>query len=273
LVVISPDVPAHSIVTGAAPLDDGRVLLLGSQDLQPGTPRQDGADVESVASPLTVVSSSGAVESTRDVRMRGEAVRLVGATASNALLARASASSKTVRLTSLDLTTGAEKVVGSLPDLPSVADVGADQLVTSSHRDARQVSSCVVTDMSLVTLTSTSAPIEGCGQVVGVRVNGAGNRVAIVFVSLKSARVDLRLAVWNLETGVVAPSATLGRTVPYGDPATVCGDGCSSETPVDLAGIAWNEDAVRVALIRHPASGRLDDVRLPGSVEVTTVPG
>ncbi len=82
----------------------------------------------------------------------------------------------------------------------------------------------------------------------------------------------LRVSVVDLATGAVTLQRDLGYAMPYGDPSIVCGDACPPEAPVDLAGIAWSDSrTLRIALIRHPASGDPRDLAIPGSVQVITL--
>jgi hypothetical protein len=95
IVEIMPD---GRFVTHASPgmaaqqylaLPDGRLVMLGSKDLKPGVPREDGPWVTDVAFLLAVTGHDGTVQVSRDVRVMGEHVYLVGATAEAAYLLRA----------------------------------------------------------------------------------------------------------------------------------------------------------------------------------------
>jgi hypothetical protein len=86
-------VVAHPVVgmdtaDSAVMLPDGRYVILGPRDLRPGVRREDGVDVTDLEQVLAFLTADGTPTYSRDVRVMGETVRLVGATADGAYLLR-----------------------------------------------------------------------------------------------------------------------------------------------------------------------------------------
>lgn len=193
----------------AVGLPDGRIVALGPRDLQPGVERTDGPDVTGLETNLVVVDKTGRLETTRDVRRRGEAVALVSATDTTAYLWRPAG------LVAHDLRTGAERVavprvrlgVTAVPGAPvEAADVGGNLLVLARAQDPCTPavfdlgSGEVVTDAPMARL--------GCTAVTGLRISPAADRVAVTYLAGRTG--DQRLAVAGTADGAIL-SDTLVR--------------------------------------------------------------
>lgn len=81
--LIAHPVTGMDAVSGVVALPDGRLVTLGTRDLNPGTRREDGPDVTDLNFVLTLGTTYSA-----DVRIPGEQLQLLGATAEGAYLLR-----------------------------------------------------------------------------------------------------------------------------------------------------------------------------------------
>ncbi|MET7403840.1 hypothetical protein ABZS66_61265 [Dactylosporangium sp. NPDC005572] len=242
LLELSPD---RKIITVAPPdhidgprqrvaLDDGRTVLLGSKDLQPGVQRHDGVDVTGLAIRLVVLAPGGAVVLTREVRVQGQDVQLVGATATAAYLYRTPgqivrhdlASGKEERLTALDPLTAW--------DINNIS-IQSGLLLTTSR------TAC---DLR-ITSADTGKPIRTvhfdvnrwhCPTADRVRVSADGQLLAIALRGTAANPVNA-FDVVNVDTG-----ETTNRQL---SPTSTSG----------IVGMAWRGTALRVAWVNLPNSG------------------
>lgn len=114
--LVANPVPAEVVddIRSWVALDDGRSVVLGGKDLKPGVQRQDGPDVTDYAIRLLVLSPDAQVKLQREVRVQGQDVQLIGATATTAYLYRTPG-----RVMAHDLATGAEQRLTTLDPLPA----------------------------------------------------------------------------------------------------------------------------------------------------------
>jgi len=256
LAEVRPDgsVVHHKLPTGAddvVAMPDGHLLTLVTTDLQPGTKRADGPGVAGLSIKLAVLTADGSVERDREVRIKGEEVRLLGATNRTAYLRR------TAGVVAHDLATGKERMVlpPSVLNQPAsawfpVTDLTGDRLAVADGNGSK---GCTVRVADL--RTGEPLPVRGIatGTCIAeqVRLSPDGRRVAVAYLRL--SETEKRVAVLDLETGKTLADKPLG-TRPVRDAETV-----------KAAGMAWSDNrTVRVAVTELPPDAkrvyRLDEV-------------
>jgi hypothetical protein len=220
-------------------LPDGRLVALVTTDLQPGVKRADGPGVEGVSVKLVVLNARGGVEREREVRKKGEELRLLGATEKTAYLRRATG------VVAHELATGLERRVlppamlqESASTLFPTTDLAADRLVVADGDGNR---GCTVRVADLP--TGDQLPVRrvstGTCMADHVRLSPDGRLAAVAYLRLSA--VERRVAVLDLESGKVLADQPLGtRPVKNAD-------------EVNAAGVAWSDDrTVRVAVTELP---------------------
>ncbi|MER7459530.1 hypothetical protein [Micromonospora sp. NPDC126480] len=238
---------------GAA-LPDGRLVGLVYTDLLPGSPRADGPDVEGLSIKLVVLGADGALERSREVRIKGQGVELIGADQRVAYLARDTG------IVTHDLATGRERMLlrssTAGVDLltASRTDVRPDLLVEQRDDDGCRTDVRRTADGVRIARLTVGGVCEN-----GLRLAPDGALVAVPYRRLDQSRDrrEQRLAVFDTATGALRTDQAIGN------PAM---------TPGAVHGVAWSDDlTVRVAWTGLPVNaGR--DVGVDALVrEVTTV--
>jgi hypothetical protein len=230
--VVYRDLPAGAgDVVG---LPDGRLVTLVTADLQPGTKRKDGPDVEGVSIKLVVLTAGGGVERSREVRIKGEEMRLLGATGRTAYLARATG------VVAHDLASGKESVV--LPPLGAAlfqaTDLAGGRLAVAEGNGNK---GCIlrVTELAGGGKLPPRNFANGTCLPDHVRLSPDGRLAAVAYLRLNST--EKRLAVLDVATGVALVDKPLGSR-PVTDVETV-----------NTAGVAWSDNrTVRVAVTELP---------------------
>jgi hypothetical protein len=191
---ILPRPPGFGQMNQVEALTDGRLVALGSLDLMPGVEREDGPMVEGVEFPLVVTRPGGAVVSSRDVRVRGEHVALLGATGGVAYLARPAG------VVAHDLETGTERLVA-----PLTLDV--------SSGDQAGSTAVLVTQGTLIVVDLDSGRETGRFPLPGyrgaVRLSPDGRLLAVVSLDGNDETVEIR----DVATGRVITTRPLRRDV------------------------------------------------------------
>ncbi|MET8911825.1 hypothetical protein ABZW14_29310, partial [Micromonospora sp. NPDC004551] len=237
--VVRHRVPAGWQETVALP--DGRLVGLKLTDLMPGTRRTDGPDVAGLSIRLMVLGADDRVDISREVRIKGQGLKLAGADVRYAYLVRGG-----VGLVSHDLTTGREKTLirvatnadGELPFRE--ADVTAGRVVsvtgpadmTRCQLDVRRLADG--SRLSRLTVPGDCAP--------SVRLSPDGSLVAVPYRHPNGRNLDYRVAILETATGQLRADRPLGTASPaYG----LTGGG--------TWGAAWvDDDTVRVAWAQLP---------------------
>lgn len=218
-------------------LPDGRLVGLVYTDLMPGVARTDGPDVEGLSIRLVVLGPDGAVERSREVRVKGQAVELLGADTRVAYLARDAG------IVTHDLVTGREKML-LRSSTAGVDLLAASQTAVRPDRlvEQRDDHGCH-TDVRRTTDGKRIARLTVEGLCVnGLRLSPDGTLVAVPYRLLATSRDrrEQRLAVFDTTTGALRADQLVG------DPAFVLGP---------ITGVAWADDAtVRVAWAGLPVS-------------------
>jgi hypothetical protein len=278
---IDLDLPQLDTVQEVVALPDGGFEVLGTVDLMPGVERPDGPCVAGLDMPLVVVEASGSVGTSRQVRVRCQALSLVGAETDTAYLLRDS------RLVAHDLATGDERVLVDSPGLvragarvgvagdavvsvrPAQGDLenGCTALAAGATPEASSVPGpqVAVTVWDLTTGDTAAAGYElpgtSCLDYPGpVRVSPDGHHAAIAYLHHDrdgaEERFQLRVVVVDLDTGavvadrtVLADTADLGTVFDYGPSRVGSSHGA-------IAGLAWSDEAtLRVGWYEVPAAG------------------
>lgn len=207
-------------------LPDGRMVALGTRDTSPDVPRTDGPNVAGVEFNLVVVGADGKVQLRRDIRRRGESVKMVTATGRTAYLWRPGG------LVSHDLATGAERLLvprGKLgvadvfdPTIAS-ADLVGDRLVVAKTPPRCDISAVDPRTDTVVPLPAFAT--VDCKWVLTVRLSPDGGTVAATYQNQENA---YRIALIRATDGTVladreaAPADTKDTTM--------------------MLGIAWQDD-------------------------------
>ncbi|MGR6322310.1 hypothetical protein Q2K19_14070 [Micromonospora soli] len=197
--VVGHRVPAGWQETVALP--DGRLVGLEFTDLMPGVRRTDGPNVAGLSIRLTVLGADDRVDISREVRVRGQALKLVGADARYAYLVRDG-----VGLVSHELTSGREKTLIRVPakvdgELPfREADVAAGRVVsvtgppdmTRCQLDVRRLAGGG--GLSRLTVDGECA--------ASIRLSPDGSLVAVPYRRPSGRRtLEYRLAILDTATG------------------------------------------------------------------------
>ena len=243
------------------PLPDGRLVLLGPVDLTPGVIEQpDGPMNPAVGFMLVVQGNDGRIELSRDVRVIGEDVPLLGATDTEAYLLRPAG------VVAHDYATGHERLILPASALPVDRAAGRGVDVTAS-RIAFGTATCRVQIFDLATAQpiATLAPPPGCTTPGEVRLSPGGSLVAVNY-SIGSPHnypepIQTRLAVIDVATGATKLDTLLFEgawQMAVGEGYTMFGT-----RPNYLQGMAWwTVDSLRLA-IRHDGVLSLRVVTVP----------
>ncbi|RZS34028.1 hypothetical protein EV193_110178 [Herbihabitans rhizosphaerae] len=238
--------PAGSALAAARAMPDGRMLALASRDLMPGVQRPDGPFVEGVAFPLIVLGMDGAVVSDVDIRVVGEHVRLVAATATEAVLLRTDPlRGKPTRLVGRDLATGAERPLWT---------TGLDVTAGDATRDRVVVARLDAQGGCRLEAAAVNISVPACQHVTDLDIAPDGRFAAVVY-QRSGHENALRLRILDLGTGEV-----------YGDEALKPQDPCVScvvtAHGAGYLGMAWSDGTtLRVAQL-DPLPLRFDPARV-----------
>jgi hypothetical protein len=218
---VLPRPPGFDHINELEALADGRLVALGSRDLMPGVERDDGPMVEGVEFPLVVTRPGGAVVSSRDVRVRGEHVALLGVSDGVAYLARPTG------VVAHDLDTGAERLV-----VPLTLDV--------SYGDQAGSTAVLVSQGTLVVVDLASGRETGRFPLPGyrgqMRLSPDGRLLAVVTLAGNDETVEIR----DVATGRVTIAQPIRRDVRHFDSRST--------------GLAWTDaTTVRAAWPELPA--------------------
>ncbi|MFI6328194.1 hypothetical protein ACIBBG_07870 [Micromonospora chersina] len=237
--VLRHRVPAGWQETVAMP--DGRLVGLKLTDLMPGKRRTDGPDVAGLSIRLMVLDADDRVEISREIRIKGQALKLAGADARYAYLVRGG-----VGLVAHELTTGREETMIAAPagadgELPFreaalaaglVVSVTGPPDMTRCQLDVRRLAGG--DRLSRLTVDGECAP--------SIRLSPDGTLVAVPYRRPNGRNLDYRLAILDTATGQLRADQPLGTASPtYG----LTGGG--------TWGAAWVDDAtVRVVWAQLP---------------------
>lgn len=198
--VVRHPVPAGWGETVALP--DGRLVGLKLTDLMPGVRRKDGPNVAGLSIKLMVLGADGRVQHSREVRVKGQSITLVGADERYAYLVR-----DDVGLVSHELTTGREKTlvrsskVGAALMVGS-ADVTAGLMATVASQF--DVNRCRV-DVLRLAGGARLARLEVKGDCTqSIRLSPDGSLVAIPYARTDPAdrrTREYRVAILDTATG------------------------------------------------------------------------
>jgi len=213
-------------------LDDGRTVLLGSKNLKPGTQRQDGIDATDLELRLVVLAPGGGVTLTRNVRVQGQDVQLIGATATDAYLYRTPG-----RIVRHNLATGHEDRLTALEPLPAwdIANLSVQQglLLTSSAADCTLHVTAVPTGKPAGTVPSLPAGWQ-CPGAQRIRVSADGRSLAVPLAG-QGPKPASAVALVDLASGRLTLTALEAGPASSG-----------------ILGIAWSGTTARVAWIKLP---------------------
>jgi hypothetical protein len=226
----------ESLVDAAA-LDDGGLVALLTRAPTGADPRpvtvDDGPDVVGVEYPLVTIGRDGRVLQTVDVRVRGEYVRLIAASASasggEVVLRRwrGSTSSLVVR----DLSSGVERPILDVDGAVMPGTLVGGRLVAPVDGGA---AGCRVIDAPLDAARDRgsvrSFPLGDCHETLTLSADvssSGGRRAAIAYYRITPARPELRLAVVDLASGTLDRDVSLDTVIGGDDD--------------QLLGIAWNQ--------------------------------
>ncbi|MFG1660572.1 hypothetical protein ACGFIY_28945 [Micromonospora chersina] len=237
--VLRHRVPAGWQETVALP--DGRLVGLTFTDLMPGVRRTDGPDVAGLSIRLMVLGADDRVDISREVRVKGQGLKLAGADVRYAYLVRDG-----VGLVSHELTTGREKTLIRVPtkvdgELPFreaalaaglVVSVTGPPDMTRCQLDVRRLAGG--SRLSRLTVAGECAP--------SIRLSPDGSLVAVPYRRPVGRNLDYRLAILDTATGQRRADQPLGTASPtYG----LTGGG--------TWGAAWVDDTtVRVVWAQLP---------------------
>ena len=243
-------------------LPDGRLVMLGPVDLKPGVSREDGPNVTDLAIRLVVTTAAGGgPEYEENVRIVGETVRLIGATATGAYLLRDGK-----RVAFHEFGSGTERpmpaasstvVAAGDPDRFDVSVQGDRLLLTEVADDGS--ARLRVHDLA------TGADLLGGPVTVGapgtavraVRLSPDGRHVAVGLAS----QTEYMLATVPVAAAPRVRNTVLGST------------GDNRKAPGDVQGIAFTDDrTVRVAwYVLPPGADRVYDLAEVLKVSTVTV--
>ncbi|MEU0553674.1 hypothetical protein [Dactylosporangium sp. NPDC006015] len=209
------------------PLDDGRSVVLGGKNLKPGVSREDGPDVSDFAIRLLVLDAGGQVGLQREVRVQGQDVELLGATATTAYLYRTPG-----RIMAHDLATGAEHRLTGLEPVPSwethSLTVQGGLLLAAPH------ASCGLRAVALDTGKQLFVAYLPCAATRVMRLSPDGRTLAVALSDPAGVVTLFRI---DVATGRVGTTP-----VTRGERSGVLG-------------VGWAGGTVRVVWLRLPATG------------------
>jgi hypothetical protein len=278
LSVVQPHLDSSMSMSGVRVLDDGTFVVVASQDLTPGVDRPDGPSAQGLAFPLMHLSVSGDILTSRDIRVPGELVSLVGASGNSAYVVRSPSdqASDGGRLVSIDLSSGQEQVVATGLSQPTAGDVRSGDIALGFGPSVGTATgrACSIWRLDSGTDAPSTAEIPSCESVLSLQISPDGSEVGVAYAALTNGANEILATTWSGRQGdALSTSTHIGYVEPYGDPAKICRAGCPSESPIDFAGIAWKSDSrsLQVGVIQHPSSGIIGDVRLPDDLRVMDV--
>ncbi|SCL13885.1 hypothetical protein GA0070624_0259 [Micromonospora rhizosphaerae] len=231
---------------GTVALPDGRLVGLKLTDLMPGVQRRDGPNVAGLSIRLMVLGADDRVELSREVRVKGQALKLVGADARYAYLVRDG-----IGLVGHELSTGRErtlirvttKVDGELPF--GGADVAAGRVV--SVTGPPDMTRCRLDVRRLAGGTRLSRPTVAGECASSIRLSPDGSLVAVPYRRPSGRRaLEYRVAILDTATGQRRADQRVGTAdVVYG------------LTDSGTWGTAWVDDTtVRVVWAQLPEPPR-----------------
>lgn len=228
----------------AVGLPDGRLVVLGFTDLTPEAPRSNpDAAGEGRAIELEVLAANGTIELSRDVGVKGEITRLVGADETTAYLLRPRG------LVAHDLPTGTER-----PVLPLSAFRSMGPRVDVVDGVVAVADGCEVRVFAPPASQPRIQAVLPCPHAAEVRLSPDGLLAAVAYHDGDA----LRLAVVDTHTGATVTTETLyAGTTGF----------------KDIYDIAWADDrSVRVAWAALPPDAnrryRIDEVLRTRTVTV-----
>ncbi|MEV4516147.1 hypothetical protein AB0K00_45195 [Dactylosporangium sp. NPDC049525] len=250
--IVTTAVPAAVVddIRAWLPIDNKRSVVLGGKNLKPGVQRDDGPDVTDYSVRLLVLMPDGQITQQREVRVQGQDVQLIGATATTAYLYRTPG-----RIMAHDLATGAEQRLTTLDPVPgwdaNTLSVQGGILFAVSQE------SCQLTATALDTGRKTTTDLRpwSCPTMRAARLSPDGRTLAVA-VNDGAGDATVRLLKVDVATGKVTASPVSGGVV------------AGNLRPGPL-GVAWIGTTVRVAWVRMPAPGVHT---LSESTQVTDVP-
>ncbi|MGY0004488.1 hypothetical protein [Micromonospora sp. I033] len=203
-------------------LSDGRLVGLKLTDLMPGERRTDGPDVAGLSIRLMVLGADDRVDISREVRTRGQGLKLAGADERYAYLVRGG-----VGLVAHELTTGRER---TLIPVPASAD---DEL---PFRDAALAAGLVVSVTGPPDMTRCQLDVRRLADgnrlprltvdgecAPSIRLSPDGSMVAVPYRRPVGRDLEYRLAVLDTATGrrrADEPLGTAGATYGLTDGGT-----------------------------------------------------
>jgi len=179
--------PEHTLVRQLQPLPDGRLVVVGLQNLDRQVSYEDGPYYPGLVFPLMVVDHAGEVLSSKDIRLIGQHVDLLGVTATEAILVRygpATADGKPppARVVLHDLTSGTEKALYQIDGQVSHADAGGDWLALAGHELGSDPSGqCWVRFHSPPHSEAQRHLLPACERVIDLNVSPDGRFAAVAF--------------------------------------------------------------------------------------------
>ncbi|PSK64526.1 hypothetical protein B0E53_03521 [Micromonospora sp. MH33] len=203
-------------------LPDGRLVGLRLTDLMPGTRRTDGPDVAGLSIRLMVLGADDRVDISREVRVKGQGLKLAGADVRYAYLVRGG-----VGLVAHELTTGREKTLIPVPgsadgELPFrdaelaaglVVSVTGPPDMTRCQLEVRRLAGG--DRLSRLTVDGECAP--------SIRLSPDGTLVAVPYRRPVGRNLEYRLAILDTATGqrrADRPLGTAGATYGLTDGGT-----------------------------------------------------
>ncbi|WNM42496.1 hypothetical protein RMN56_14660 [Micromonospora halotolerans] len=235
----------HRVPAGweqTVPLSDGRLVGLKLTDLTPGVRRRDGPDVAGLSIRLLVLGPDDRVRVSREVRVKGQALTLVGADARYAYLVRDGKG-----LVAHELATGKEKIlihVGAEVDgeLPfRGADVAAGLVVSATGLP--DMTRCQLEIRRLAGGTGLSRPTVDGDCAPSTRLSPDGTLVAVPYRRPVARRtLEYRVAILDTATGQRRADQLIGTA-----------DAVAGMTGGGTWGVAWVDDTtVRVVWAQLP---------------------
>ncbi|GAB3865262.1 hypothetical protein ACFPIJ_04305 [Dactylosporangium cerinum] len=222
-------------------LDDGRFVVLGGKDLKPGVQRQDGPDVTDYAIRLLVLTPDGRITQQREVRVQGQDVELIGATATTAYLYRTPG-----RIVAHDLQTGAEQPLSALNSVPDRAttrlSVQGGLLFSVPEQSCDLTATELATGRKLFTVHLPGLPEWSCRTAWPARLSPDGRTLAMAVKGGDDEQATVSLLKIDVATGKVTPFPVSGGPV-------------SKELRPGPLGVGWLGGTVRVAWVRMPSPG------------------
>ncbi|MFE9954679.1 hypothetical protein [Micromonospora sp. NPDC005299] len=239
----------HRVPAGweqTVPLPDGRLVGLTLTDLMPGVRRPDGPDVAGLSIRLMVLGPDDRVQVSREVRVKGQALTLVGADARYAYLVRDG-----LGLVAHELATGRERTLirvaakadGELPFRG--ADVAAGLVVSAAG--PWDMTRCRLEVRRLAGGTRLSGPTVDGDCAPSIRLSPDGTLVAVPYRrSVARRSLEYRVAILDTATGQRRADQVIGTA-----------DTVAGLTSGGTWGVAWVDDStIRVVWAQLPDPAR-----------------